>query len=438
MNRFRLAHWGDWTLGAVGVLPALILAGAPLAGVELSRGVHILVLALAVLWVAVFLGIAVSRRARRLRILASLLQALREGDYSLRARGRDGAFKEVWREFNALAARLGGEQRLGIETDALLAQLLAALDLAVLVIDGQDRLVDLNPAAEQLLGDVATALVGCAAGELKLADWLTRISPFIDSQDFAGGSGPWEVRRLTFRRQGRPHRLLVVTDVSRALREEERRAWRRLIRVLGHEINNSLGPIQSTANLLQEQPAVLGGQGKTRNALSEGLALIERRSQALGAFIRRYADLARLPPPSLEMVNLDALMRNLISLETRITVEVESETHIIARADPTQLEQALINLLRNAADAALETGGGVRVRCRADGRNIFIEVEDDGPGIVHAENLFVPFFTTKPGGSGIGLVLARQIIEAHGGSLRLGNRRDAPGSLVTVRLPANP
>lgn len=433
MNLFRPAHWGDWTLGALGVLPALILAGVPLMGVEFPRGLHVLLLVSAVLWVAVFLGMTVSRRTRRLRILASLLQALREGDYSLRAGGRGGAFKEVWREFNALAARLGGEQRLGIETDALLAQLLAALEFAVLVVDDQDRLVDLNPAAEQLLGDVATVLMGRPAGELKLADWLTRASPFIDSQDFSGGSGPWEVRRLTFRRQGRPHRLLVVTDVSRALREEERRAWRRLIRVLGHEINNSLGPIQSTANVLREK--IVRQVAPGIHELQEGLLLIERRSQALGAFIRRYADLARLPPPQRNPLDLPALLGRVASLETRLVVQVEPGTPVVVDGDEAQLEQAFINLVRNAVDAAQETHGSVRLRWQMLGGSVRVEIEDDGPGIQNTENLFVPFFTTKPGGTGIGLVLARQIIEAHNGTVRLRNRRGARGvsALVTLR-----
>ncbi len=433
MNLFRPANGSDWTLGILGVLPALILAGLPLAGVEFPRGLHVLLLVSAVLWFTVFLGMTVSRRTRRLRILASLLQALREGDYSLRARGRGGAFKEVWREFNALAARLGGEQRLGIETDALLVQLLAALEFAVLVVDGQDRLVDLNPAAEQLLGDVATVLVGRPASELKLADWLTRASPFIDSQDFSGGSGPWEVRRLTFRRQGRPHRLLVVTDVSRALREEERRAWRRLIRVLGHEINNSLGPIQSTANVLREK--IVKQVAPDIHELQEGLLLIERRSQALGAFIRRYADLARLPPPQRNPLDLSALLGRVASLETRLVVQVESGTPVVIDGDEAQLEQAFINLVRNAVDAAQETHGSVRLRWQMLGTSVRVEIEDDGPGIQNTENLFVPFFTTKPGGTGIGLVLARQIIEAHNGTVRLRNRRGARGvsALVTLR-----
>ena len=429
MSPFRFGPWQDAALAALAAAPLLVLALLPPAGVSIPPELHWLLLTLAIVWLLVWITLAAARRTRRLQLLASLLQALREGDYSLRARLKGESFKEVWREFNALASRLGGEQRLGIETNALFAQLLAALDFAVLVVDERSRLVDLNPAAEQLLGDTATALIGRSAAELGLSGWLAVETPLVESREFPGGSGPWEVRGLTFRRGGQPQRLLVVTDVSHTLREEERRTWRRLIRVLGHEINNSLGPIQSTANLLRER-----GAGRDP-ALSEGLELIERRSQALGTFIRRYAELARLPSPNLESVDLAELMQRVASLETRVNVTADSTGPLKARGDATQLEQAFINLVRNAADAALESGGRVRMRARAHRRHVLIEVEDDGPGIGQSENLFVPFYTTKPGGSGIGLVLARQIIEAHGGSLRLANREAARGALASVRLP---
>jgi signal transduction histidine kinase len=267
--------------------------------------------------------------------------------------------------------------------------------------------------------------------DLGLSDWLACSAPLIDRRAFPSGEGPWEVRRVVFRRHGRPHRLLVVTDVSRALREEERRAWRRLIRVLGHEINNSLGSIQSTAGLLRERASAADGVAK------DGLELIEERSRALGGFIRRYAELARLPPPNPEKVDIAALIRRVVLLEPRIAVEIGSDSPEAIQVDRSQLEQVLINLVRNAADAALETGGGARVRWRRSARDLLIEVEDDGPGIPHTENLFVPFFTTKEGGSGIGLVLARQIIEAHGGSLQLANREGSRGAIATIRVPAS-
>ncbi|MGH8200696.1 MAG: sensor histidine kinase [Steroidobacteraceae bacterium] len=165
------------------------------------------------------------------------------------------------------------------------------------------------------------------------------------------------------------------------------------------------------------------------------MELIEQRSRALGGFIRRYAELARLPPPNPERVDIAALVRRVISFEPRLVVEMSSDPGETAHVDRSQLEQALINLVRNAADAALETGGGARVRWRQAGRDLLIEAEDDGPGIAQTENLFVPFFTTKEGGSGIGLVLARQIIEAHGGSLRLANREGSRGAVAIVRVP---
>jgi PAS domain S-box-containing protein len=423
---------GRWSEAAVAVWAVLPLAGLAVVaalGVAIPGAAQWLWLAVALIWLCVWIAAAARSRARHLQLLVSLLQGLREGDYGSRVGPAAGPIGEIWREFNALAAQLGGEERRGLETDALLSQLLAGLELAVLIIDEQERLVDLNPAAEELLGKLASELVGRGAAELGLSDWIGYGAPFIDQHPFPAGEGPWEVRRVVFRRHGRPHRLLVVTDVSRALREEERRAWRRLIRVLGHEINNSLGSIQSTAALLNERTPA------TDRTAKDGLELIEQRSRALGEFIRRYAELARLPPPSLEPVDIGELICGVALLEERVTVTVESKEPEVLYIDRGQVEQALINLLRNAADAALETGGGVRVRWRREANDLTIEVEDDGPGIAHTENLFVPFFTTKVGGSGIGLVLARQILEAHGGRLRLVNRQECHGATAIVRLP---
>jgi signal transduction histidine kinase len=255
---------------------------------------------------------------------------------------------------------------------------------------------------------------------------------------FPSGPGRWEARVGTFRQSGLPHRLLVLANVSRALREEERQAWQRLIRVLGHELNNSLTPIRSIAGSLESLIAREPRAPDWDQDMRRGLSVIAARAEALGRFLEAYGRLARLPAPQLRPLALGPLAQRAAGLETRVPVTVVGGPDTTLVADPDQVEQLLINLVRNAGDAALETGGGVRLSWAAADRaptQIEIRIDDDGPGLPNTTNLFVPFFTTKPGGSGIGLVLARQIAEAHGGSLTLENRTPEPGCRARVRLP---
>ena len=207
------------------------------------------------------------------------------------------------------------------------------------------------------------------------------------------------------------------------------------MRVLSHEINNSLAPIRSIAGTLQ---SLLGRTPRPPDAeedLKRGLQVIAGRSEALVRFMSAYARLARLPAPQRTPLDVGLWVRRIAALETRIPVEVEGGPPLRIAADGDQLDQLLINLVRNAADAAVETGGGVRVRWSSDNGTVAVQVEDDGPGLTSSSNLFVPFFTTKKQGSGIGLLLSRQIAEAHGGSLRLENRGDGRGAVATVVLP---
>ena len=252
---------------------------------------------------------------------------------------------------------------------------------------------------------------------------------------FPSGAGRWQLRRTTFRQNGQPHQLVVLSDLSKALREEERLAWQRIIRVLGHEINNSLAPIKSIAESLRALVDAPVRDEESEEDVRQGLSVISNRAGSLGRFMTSYAILARLPGPRHSTVEVPTWVRRTAKLETRVHVEVQNAQAIDIVGDSDQLDQLLINLVRNAADASLETGGGVAVGWQEHGAWLHLWVRDDGYGIADSSNLFVPFFTTKPEGSGIGLALSRQIAEAHGGTLTLENRADVRGCEAVLRLP---
>lgn len=374
---------------------------------------------------------------RPLQTMTNLLAALREGDYSIRARGarENDALGEALLEVNLLGETLR-VQRLGaFEATALLRTIMAEIDVAVFTFDPGRRLRLVNRAGERLLGRPMDKLLGRSAEELELAVCLDSNEDAPLTLNFPGASGRWGIRRSTFRERGLPHELLVLTDLSRTLREEERRAWQRLVRVLGHEMNNSLAPIKSLAasleTLLQRRPRPADWQDDARS----GLKSIAARADALSRFMEAYARLARLPPPQKEDVDLGELARRVVKLEPRLRVNLLPGPEARISADAAQIEQALINLVHNAVDASLETGGVVSMGWRANGDCVEVFIDDEGHGIMNPTNLFVPFFTTKPEGSGIGLALSRQIAEAHGGSLSVSNRTDRSGAEAVLRLP---
>jgi two-component system, NtrC family, nitrogen regulation sensor histidine kinase NtrY len=430
------------------ILLLALLAGVPgssLALVLLWHGHYnikvqwVLTAVMVILWV----GIAFSLRQRvvfPLQTLSNILAAIREGDYSVRARGWQAgdALGELFHETNALAETLR-DQRLGaLEATNLLRKIMAEIDVAILAFDADERLRLLNPAAERLLGQPAERLMGSPAAELGLAECLRGESTRMLQMSFPGAPGRnarWGMSRTVFREAGMPLRLLVIADLTRPLREEELQAWQRIVRVIGHELNNSLAPIKSLAatlaNLLTREPRPPDWQ----EDMERGLSIIAARSESLIRFMEAYARLARLPKPALTTVDVGTWVRQVTALESRVKVELLPGPEFTIQGDGDQLEQLLINLVRNAADAALETGGGVSVSWAKDGDHMEVWVDDEGPGLSDTANLFVPFFTTKPGGSGIGLVLCRQIAEAHCGTLTLENRETGSGCEARLRLP---
>ena len=372
-----------------------------------------------------------------LQTLSNLLAALREGDFSVRGRAPrpDDALGEVMREVNTLSGTLR-EQRLGaLEATTLLRIVMREIDVAIFAFDERQRLRLVNRAGERLLAAPAGRLIGQYAADLRLAACLEGEPQGTFQAVFPGGAGRWGMRRSRIRERGLPLDLLVITDLTQALSEQELQAWQRLVRVLGHELNNSLAPIKSIAGTLE---SLLGREPLPedwRQDMRRGLGVINSRSDSLTRFIGAYARLAKLPRPQLQPLDVAALVERAVSFETRVPVSIVPGPPVTVPGDPDQIEQVLINLLRYAADAS-QPGVAVQIGWRRDGAMVEIWIKDEGPGLSTTANLFVPFFTTKPGGSGIGLVLSRQIAEGHGGALTLENRSDRSGCAACLRLPA--
>jgi nitrogen fixation/metabolism regulation signal transduction histidine kinase len=387
-----------------------------------------------------WLGVAIAVREQvihPLQTISNMLAALHEGDYSIRARppSGDDALGLAMLEVNTLGETLRKQRLDAVEATALLAKVMEEIDVAVFTFDHHHKLKLLNRSAERLLGRTEGAVIGKTAEELHLAFCLEGETPRVLDVPFGGRGGRWELRRTTFREGGLPHQLVVLSDLTRALRQEERQAWQRLVQVLRHEINNSLAPIRSLAGTMRRLLIRVPRAPDWEEDLQKGLGIISERSAALSRFMSAYSELTRLPDPAKGPLDVGVWINRVAGLETRLDVSIQPGPEVVIEADGDQLDQLLINLVRNAVDAALETGGGVRIGWGRRNGTVDVWVQDDGPGISNPANLFVPFFTTKPEGSGIGLVLCRQIAEAHGGTLTLQNRGNGEGCEARLRLP---
>lgn len=380
---------------------------------------------------------------RPMQTLSNMVAAIREDDFSFRLRGgsRDDSLADLILEINALATQLQQQKVSAVEATALLKKVLMEIDVAVFTFDQQQHLRIVNRAGEQLMGRIAPRMLGLTARELGLQEFLEATEPQTVQMTFPGKHGRWAISNTGFRENGVPHQLLIISDLSRALREEERQAWQRLIRVLGHELNNSLAPIKSIAGTLGALTSRAALPEDVTQDMRQGLRVIENRVEALNRFMQAYTQLARMPAPARTKIEIGPLVQRAASMERRLTVKTSEGPNVMIDADPDQLEQLLINLIRNAADASLDASlkqpGSVEVGWRTNARSVEIFIRDEGPGLLNSDNLFVPFFTTKHGGSGIGLILSRQIAEAHGGVLQLSNRCDRTGCEAVVALPVS-
>lgn len=435
MKRFeyRVAAATLASLSPLALTVAAILFGEPHS---FAARASVIVAGIVSLWILI-----VAIRAQTtypLRTFANLISALREEDYSIRARsaGRDDGLGDIARELNLLTASLRTRRFGEVEAAALVHSVVEHIDSAIFTFDEHVRVRLVNRAGERLLARSAEQLHGRTAADVGLGEFLGGEATRIADVVLPGGHGRFRIRRTTFRESGVPHVLLSMSDLSHTLREEERQAWQRLLRVLSHELNNSLAPIRSIASslssILKREPLPDAWQDDAQ----QGLDVIADRAARLARFLQAYAQLARLPQPVLQPTDVGETVRGVAGLERRIHVDVAEGPPLTILADRDQIEQVLINLVRNGVDAVLEAGGGVALSWRLTADAVEIDVTDDGSGISGTANLFVPFFTTKAGGTGIGLTVARQIAEAHDGSVTLINRAlPERGTIARLRLP---
>jgi len=425
-----------WLYSLFLALPGLIFVSILLYQQQVTSGTALLAIGCLLLYLLLITSALIEGLIRPLQTLSNVVSSLREGDYSFRARGAGAAdaYGELAGEVNALADLLQKQRVRSLEATALLARILEVMHSPLYAFDRDNVLQLVNEAGVQLLGLPHARCFGRTARELGLESLLASADQSIHS--FGTKPNRWLLRKAAFRQDGAPHTLLLLADVSQPLREEEQAAWKRLIRVLGHELSNSLAPIKSIAGSLLARAEQMHGDELTVRDFRRGLGVVESRADALHRFVQSYRVLAQLPPPALKSVPVAPLVERVALLEQRVSVQLVPGPSAILHADPDQLEQLLINLLTNAVDASLANGSKpVRIGWRLVESSIEIFIEDRGLGIANTENLFVPFYTTKPTGSGVGLALAQQIARAHGGEIRLVNRDEDEGARATVRLP---
>jgi len=425
-----------WLYCLLLALPALLFDAVYLYQGRIALTSALLLAGCLLIYLVLMASALVEGLIRPLQTLSNVVASLREGDYSFRARGAGAAdaLGELAAEINALADLLQKQRVRSLEATALLARILEVMHAPLFAFDRENLLQLVNDAGVRLLGLTHARCFGRTAQELGLENLLNAPDQSIHS--FGSKPTRWLLRKAVFRQDGVPHTLLLLADVSLPLQEEEQTAWKRLIRVLGHELSNSLAPIKSIAGSLLGRVDQIAGDDATLRDFRRGLGVVESRADALHRFVQSYRLLAQLPPPRLKPVPLAALLERVVLLEQRLPVQLDPGPPAVLLADPDQLEQMFINLLANAVDASLANGSQpVRASWKVAGSSLLVAIEDRGLGIANSDNLFVPFYTTKPKGSGVGLALAQQIARAHGGEIQLVNREDGEGARATIRLP---
>ena len=380
------------------------------------------------------------------RSISNLLEALIQGDYTLRARTdqSSGAFDELVVAINGLAKRLSQQRWESVESQLLLRTIIEHIDVAIIALNQDNQIRFLNPAAENLLQLKNSLTNRELLQQLAFVQELTSGCHQVVELSLGYQQGRFNVYVEEFREDGKQHKLLFITDIRTLLRSEERKAWQDLVRVISHEINNSLSPIASISQTLQRLLERDAQHADVIGNLREGLGIISERAKGLSQFVDSYKQLAKLPEPQTQPLSIRPLVEKIVALFNHQPITIEAERDFILQLDPVQFEQVLINLLKNAIEATAlanpnNPGSTITIRWSVSRQFFKLDICDQGSGISNPDNLFVPFYSTKKQGSGIGLVLCRQIIEAHNGRLSLSNlalnNQNSGGCCASIELP---
>jgi two-component system nitrogen regulation sensor histidine kinase NtrY len=405
-----------------------------------ARTTNLVILVTWIVWVAL---VAISVRGavlRHIRTLGNLIETAQQHDYSMKASGtrEPGELAVLYRQLNALMESLKLERQGEQQLAGILEKVISQINVAIIVGDSRDCVLLANLRACKLLGASSQALIGTELASTPLAQIPLEDRPRLLNHRFPGGEGRWQISQQHYRHQGKQSRIIFITDLQHILYNEELSAWQRLIRVIGHEVNNSLTPIISlcqTISSILERP----DRAEYANDVRECLGVVSSRAKGLKGFITAYARIARLPEPDKTLFPAARLVTRVQGIFAPGTVKIVSSiAEVMLFGDPVQLEQALINLVRNALQAQGDDSEAISFSCSVQNDHCEFCITDSGTGISNQANLFVPFYTTKHDGAGIGLVLCRQIAASHYGQVTVENRSDARGAVAKLILPLPP
>jgi two-component system nitrogen regulation sensor histidine kinase NtrY len=334
------------------------------------------------------------------------------------AKYKKGRVAELKHDLHSIAKRIMHKRQEYAQNENFIFEFINELNLPVVVLDSQEQVYHHNSAASHYYQKAS--LVGASLSELGLNQQDHKWQLNHNNQRY-------KVSSHSFARGPRNYRLLVYISIEQSLRSNEKEAWQKLVRVLNHEVRNSLTPIYSMAQSLQEIT-------EPENELAHTMqSVIEKRAEHLLGFVASYSKLSQLPKANLAAIQVTDFVKRLQALFPAVTIQVKANGALWC--DSEQLEQALLNLVKNAEQANALTKQNEVLVVISKPQNWHIEVYDKGEGIKSFDNLFVPFYSTKPEGSGIGLVLSRELIRNQGGELTLSNRLDESGAVACIALP---